>query len=225
MYTIELSDDELELAVSDSEYFTDSDSEYFSADEGPSPYSSPSTPGTPYSKPSTPGTPYLTPSSSGMPYSTPYSSGTPYSTPSISGTPYSKAHSSGTSYSKAYSSSAQSTASQKNSYHKVQSEDTKIKWTVDDSGPREKYKHRKHTSVDGAGMRNYNIWRRIILSGVHPREAASMAGIQFNYKQLKQKLRNQLFSIRLNIEHRVFFIVDEKERSVKILNIGGHSFS
>ena len=215
MYTIELSDDELELAVSDSEYFTDSDSEYFSADEGPSPYSSPSTPGTPYSKPSTPGTPYLTPSTPGTPYLTPSSSAMPYSNP----------YSSGTSYSKAYSSSAQSTASQKNSYLKVQSEDTKIKWTVDDSGPREKYKHRKHTSVDGAGMRNYNIWRRIILSGVHPREAASQAGIKFNYKQLKQKLRNELFSIRLNIEHRVFFIVDEEEHSVKVLNIGGHSFS
>ncbi|WP_162790962.1 hypothetical protein [Enterobacter roggenkampii] len=87
--------------------------------------------------------------------------------------------------------------------HTLPGENIKIKWTFDESGPREKYRIRKHKPVDVAGMRNYYMWRRIVLSGCHPGEAAHMAGSQFCFKQVKQK--NQLYSIKLNIEHQVFF--------------------
>ncbi|HAK4778358.1 TPA: hypothetical protein H2C15_004712 [Salmonella enterica] len=175
MYLIELNDIDLERVISDAEYFTASEDEYFSAEESRS----------------------------------------SYSTPSNSRTAYSRQSSS-------ISSSARSVTFKKK--HTMPSENIKLKWTFDESGPREQYSFRKHIPVDAAGMRNYYMWRRIVLSGFHPREAAHMAGSQFCFKQLKQKQKNQLYSIRLNIEHRVFFIIQESERRVKVLNIGGHSF-
>lgn len=73
-------------------------------------------------------------------------------------------------------------------------------------------------------MKNYYMWRRLIRAGNHPRDAAKLMGSKFCYKQVKQKKSIQLFSIRLSDEDRVFFMIQEKERIVKILNIGGHSF-
>lgn len=121
-------------------------------------------------------------------------------------------------------SSARSVKLRKKELHTMPSAKTKINWTFDECGPREKYILRKHIPVDTAGMRNYYMWRRVVLSGVHPREAANMIGKQFFFKQVKQKKSIQLYSIRLNIEHRVFFMIQEKERIVKVLNIGGHCF-
>ncbi len=100
----------------------------------------------------------------------------------------------------------------------------KIRWTVDESEPRGKYRLKKHVYVEPLIMKNYYLWRRLILSGNHPRDAATIIGSQFCYKQVKQKKSIQLFSIRLNHEHRVYFMIQEKERIVKILNIGGHAF-
>ncbi|MFQ6249445.1 hypothetical protein ACLMPM_24060 [Yersinia enterocolitica] len=177
MYLIELNDIDIERAISDAEYFTASEDEYFSAEGSKSSY--------------------LIPSSSRTAYSMRSSS---------------------------INSSVRSVTLQKKQFHTMPSENTKINWTFDESEPREKYSFRKHIPVDAAGMRNYYIWRRIVLSGVHPREAAHMAGSKFCFKQVKQKKKNQLHSIRLNIEHRVFFIIQENERIVKVLNIGGHSF-
>lgn len=99
-----------------------------------------------------------------------------------------------------------------------------IAWTFDESEQREKHALRKHIHVDSAGMRNYYLWRRLTTSGIHPGQAANMIGSQFGYKQVKQKRDIQLFSIRLTKEHRVYFTIQEKERIVKILNIGGHAF-
>ncbi len=100
----------------------------------------------------------------------------------------------------------------------------KTKWTFDETEPRSKYKSRKHIPVDAAAMRNYYLWRRTVIAGHHPRDAAHMIGSQFCFKQVRQKRAVQLFSIRLNVEHRVFFTINEKECIVKVLNIGGHSF-
>ncbi|NIH07150.1 hypothetical protein [Providencia rettgeri] len=185
MYLIELNDIDLERAISDAEYFTASEDEYFSAEESISLYSIPS------------------------------SSRTAYSIPPNSRTTYSIQSSS-------MSLSARSVTLQKNDT--MPSENIKIKWTFDESGPREQYIFKKHIPVDAAGMRNYYMWRRIVLSGVHPRRAADMAGSEFCFKQVKQKNKNKLYSIRLTSKHRVFFTIQENERRVNILNIGGHSF-
>lgn len=123
-----------------------------------------------------------------------------------------------------YSSTANATTRRKKS-HKMSNTDVKIKWTFDESEPRCKYRSKKHIAVDATGMRNYYMWRRTILSGHHPKDAACIIGSKFCFKQVKQKKNIQLFSIRLNSEHRVYFIIQEKEFIVKILNIGGHSFS
>ncbi|EMU6256425.1 TPA: hypothetical protein QBF58_005117 [Escherichia coli O11:H5] len=101
----------------------------------------------------------------------------------------------------------------------------KTKWSFDETEPRCKYKLRKHIPVNASAMRNYYIWRRAVLAGHHPRDAAHMIGSQYCFKQVRQKKCIELFSIRLSVEHRVFFIINEKERVVKVLNIGGHSFS
>lgn len=98
-------------------------------------------------------------------------------------------------------------------------------WTIDETEPRSKYRLNKHIHVEPLAMKNYYLWRRLIRAGSHPYDAAKIIGSQFCYKQVKQKKSIQLFSIRLSYEHRVFFMVDEKERIVKILNIGGHSFA
>ena len=121
-------------------------------------------------------------------------------------------------------SSERSVALQGKKLHTMPRANTKISWTFDERGPREKYRSKKHISVDAAGMRNYYMWRRAVLAGCHPREAAHMIGTQFCFKQVKQKNKIQLYSIRLNAEHRIFFMIQEKERIVKVLNIGGHSF-
>jgi hypothetical protein len=217
MVIIELNEFDLEEAISDSEYFTASEDEYFSADECNSACFSHANPE------------YLNPfnsqrsvqsnsgysRSSGLGYSgasgSRYSvqSGSEYSTPSSSG--YSKKSGSGYSSFRAKSGRSKTPG------------DTD--WTFDESAPREKYKFRRHIPVEPATMRNYYMWRRLIIAGQHPRNAADMIGSQFRYKQVKQKKDIQLFSIRLSHEHRVFFIIKEQERIVNVLNIGGHSFS
>lgn len=101
----------------------------------------------------------------------------------------------------------------------------KSKWSFDETEPRSKYKLRKHIPVNASAMRNYYLWRRTVLAGHHPRDAAHMIGSQFSFKQVRQKKCIELFSIRLSVEHRVFFTIHERERIVKVLNIGGHSFS
>ncbi|KIS41180.1 hypothetical protein [Kosakonia radicincitans] len=98
------------------------------------------------------------------------------------------------------------------------------KWIVDETEPRSKYRLNKHIHVEPLYMKNYYMWRRLIRAGNHPRDAAKLTGSKFCYKQVKQKKSIQLFSIRLSDEDRVFFMIEEKERIVKILNIGGHSF-
>ena len=122
-----------------------------------------------------------------------------------------------------YSSVSNATLRRKHLY-KMTDTDIRSKWSFDESEPRGKYKLRNHIPVDASGMRNYYIWRRAVLSGLHPRDAAHIMGSQFCFKQVKQKKNIQLFSIRLNSEHRVYFIIKVKECIVKILNIGGHSF-
>lgn len=97
-------------------------------------------------------------------------------------------------------------------------------WIVDETEPRSKYRLNKHIHVEPLYMKNYYMWRRLIRAGNHPRDAAKLMGSKFCYKQVKQKRSIQLFSIRLSDEDRVFFMIQEKERIVKILNIGGHSF-
>lgn len=214
MVIVELNEFDLEEAISDSEYFTASEDDYFSADECNPVYFSHANPEylNPFnsqrpvqsnlgcSRPSGAG-------ASGARYSV--QSGSGYSTPSSSG--YSRK--SGSGYSSFRAKAGRSKAPG----------DTG--WTFDESAPREKYKFRRHIPVEPATMRNYYMWRRLILAGQHPRNAADMIGSQFRYKQVKQKKDIQLFSIRLSHEHRVFFIIKEQERIVKVLNIGGHSFS
>ncbi|EDX6465822.1 hypothetical protein CBH50_004584 [Salmonella enterica subsp. diarizonae serovar 60:r:e,n,x,z15] len=100
-----------------------------------------------------------------------------------------------------------------------------IKWSVDDRQQRSRYRLGRHVVVDGATMRHYYEWRRIINSGgVHPRQAAQLIGIKMDFKLTKQKQSMQLYSIRLSKEHRVFFTVDEVGKIVNVLNVGGHSF-
>lgn len=209
MVVIELNEFDLEEAISDSEYFTASEDEYFSADEFDS-VCSPRV-NSEYSNQFNPRGMAQSNSvgerSSVFRHSRPSYSG--YSMPSSSG--YSK--SSGSGYSSFRVKSGRSKAPG----------DTG--WTFDESAPREKYKFRRHIPVEPATMRNYYMWRRLIIAGQHPRNAADMIGSQFRYKQVKQKKDIQLFSIRLSHEHRVFFIIKEEERVVKVLNIGGHSFS
>ncbi|SFT65173.1 hypothetical protein SAMN05192562_1011315 [Kosakonia arachidis] len=98
------------------------------------------------------------------------------------------------------------------------------KWIIDETEPKSKYRLNKHIHIEPQHMRNYYMWRRLIRAGTHPREAAKLMGSKFCYKQVKQKKSIQLFSIRLSEDNRVFFRIQEKERIVKILNIGGHSF-
>ncbi|MFJ3372815.1 hypothetical protein [Pseudomonas sp. NPDC086251] len=121
--------------------------------------------------------------------------------------------------------SYESAQARKKFSHKSPSAPNPTGWTVDDSEQKNKYGSRKHIPVDAASMRNYYLWRRLITSGAHPRDAAIMAGAKFCYKQVKQKKAVQLFSIRLSQEHRVFFMIQEDARLVRVLNIGGHSFS
>ncbi|EKM2933621.1 hypothetical protein PUM48_004849 [Escherichia coli] len=111
------------------------------------------------------------------------------------------------------------------SYVKRSAQGIKAKWSFDETEPRSQYKLRKHIPVNASAMRNYYIWRRTVLAGHHPRDAAHMIGSQYCFKQVRQKKCIELFSIRLSVEHRVFFTINEKERVVKVLNIGGHSFS
>lgn len=111
-------------------------------------------------------------------------------------------------------------SAQKMSYHSA------LKWRVDDDQQRTMYRLGRHVVVDGATMRHYYEWRRIInTGGVHPRQAAQLIGIKMDYKLTKQKQRIQLYSIRLSKEHRVFFTVDEVGKIVNVLNVGGHAFS
>lgn len=98
------------------------------------------------------------------------------------------------------------------------------KWIIDETEPGNKYRRNKHIHIEPHHMSNYYRWRRLIRDGNHPRKAAEMMGSKFCYKQVKQKKSIQVFSIRLSEENRVFFMIQEKERIVKILNIGGHSF-
>lgn len=121
-------------------------------------------------------------------------------------------------------SSAASSSSKNKNPSALSNMSAKITWTVDDSEQRHKYQFNKHTPVDASGMRNYYLWRRIITSGKHPRDAANIIGSQFCFKQLRQKKNIQIFSLRLNDQHRVCFMIQEKERVVKVLNIGSHAY-
>ncbi|HIB5352281.1 TPA: hypothetical protein ACWW89_005029 [Escherichia coli] len=127
-------------------------------------------------------------------------------------------------------SSNSKTTSTRNHYYKRSNakkslQGVKTTWSFDETEPRSKYKLRRHIPVNASAMRNYYIWRRTVLAGHHPRDAAHMIGSQYCFKQVRQKKCIELFSIRLSVEHRVFFTIHEKERIVKVLNIGGHSFS
>lgn len=197
MYLIELNDTDLDSALSDAEYFTASEDEYFSAEESSS--------------------------SSDLRYISP--SFPEYSLPSAPERPFS--YRSGHSHSSCSRSSRTSNSIHtpiKRS-HRSQNSCPEVRWTVDDSVPRDKYRLNKHTPVDTASMKNYYLWRRLIVSGKHPRDAASIVGSKFNFKQVKQKRSIQLFSLRLSDEHRVYFMIQEEEHIVKVLNIGGHAFS
>lgn len=195
MYVFDLNIIDLESEMSDFEYFTASEDEYFSADDT------------------------LFPANQNHPF------------PTAHVKPSSSCSELSTISRRSFLSS--STASVKSSnekvskspHHKRTTVRQKTNWSVDDSEQRNKYIHKKHVPVDASAMRNYYMWRRAIRAGNHPRDAANMIGAQFCFKQVKQKKNIQLFSIRLNCEHRVFFIIQEKERIVKVLNIGGHSFS
>ncbi|MEL4073361.1 hypothetical protein WKW50_24890 [Ochrobactrum sp. GPK 3] len=97
-------------------------------------------------------------------------------------------------------------------------------WTVDDSQPREKYLAKKHVPVNAASMKNYFMWRNLIKTGIHPVKAATTAGIKLRFHPLKQKKHINVYTLSLSIEHRVVFSLQEAERIVTVLNIGGHSY-
>lgn len=90
-------------------------------------------------------------------------------------------------------------------------------FSFDDSAARLNWEKEKSISVPPAGMRIYHDWRRYILGGRTPEDAARLAG-DMNYERLQGY--SNLFSIRLTKQHRVLFSV--KGMTVKVLAIGGH---
>ncbi|UKY37642.1 hypothetical protein [Pantoea dispersa] len=90
-------------------------------------------------------------------------------------------------------------------------------YTFDDSAARQRWEKGKSVSVPSAGMRKYHDWRRYILTGRSPSDAARLAG-DMNYELLKGN--SNLCSVRLTQQHRVLFSV--AGMSITILEIGGH---
>jgi len=63
-----------------------------------------------------------------------------------------------------------------------------IKWTIDDSDPRQIYNLNKHILVDPPAMLNYFSWRRAIRGGMHPADAAKIDGNDLHFEKLQQKI-------------------------------------
>ncbi|HFP1376594.1 TPA: hypothetical protein ACHKQC_004486, partial [Escherichia coli] len=84
-------------------------------------------------------------------------------------------------------SSNSKTTSTRNHYYKRSNakkslQGVKTTWSFDETEPRSKYKLRRHIPVNASAMRNYYIWRRTVLAGHHPRDAAHMIGSQYCFK-------------------------------------------
>lgn len=90
-------------------------------------------------------------------------------------------------------------------------------FSFDDSAARLNWEKGKSVSVPPAGMRKYHDWRRYILEGRTPADAARLAG-DMNYEQLQGN--SNLYSVRLSQQHRVLFSVTGM--AVRVLEIGGH---
>ncbi|MDX6018883.1 hypothetical protein SIL08_01050 [Scandinavium sp. V105_16] len=90
-------------------------------------------------------------------------------------------------------------------------------FSFDDSAARQNWGKGKSISVPPAGMRKYHDWRRYILAGRSPSDAARLAG-DMNYELLQGN--SNLCSVRLTQQHRVLFSV--VGMSIKVLEIGGH---
>ncbi|EHP1021970.1 hypothetical protein KNZ32_003067 [Escherichia coli] len=112
----------------------------------------------------------------------------------------------------------------KKGVQKISNTEVEKKWIFDEAETRKKYSLGIHIPVDAALMKNYYMWRRTIIAGLHPKNAADIVGCQFRFKKIKQKKGVEVYSIRLSSEHRVFFTIQGNERVVTVLKIGGHSF-
>ncbi|MGN5106824.1 hypothetical protein ACTG18_00250 [Aeromonas hydrophila] len=59
-------------------------------------------------------------------------------------------------------------------------------WTIDDSQPRILYNKDKHVAVTASAMSKYHEWRREIVRGTDPKNAADKVG-DMHYEQLSGK--------------------------------------
>ncbi len=93
-------------------------------------------------------------------------------------------------------------------------------WTVDDSNQRILYNKGRHVDVPPAAMAKYYAWRKAIMDGNHPKNAAEKVG-DMNYEELLGTFRGT-YTIRLAQEHRVAFEIRKTLNQVIIISIGGH---
>ncbi|MEX5383490.1 MULTISPECIES: hypothetical protein [Cronobacter] len=92
-----------------------------------------------------------------------------------------------------------------------------MRYSFDDSAARNNWLRGKSVPVPPAGMRKYHDWRRFILAGMTPFDAARLAG-DMHFEQLNGN--SNLCSVRLTQQHRVLFSIEDA--TVKVLQIGGH---
>lgn len=85
-------------------------------------------------------------------------------------------------------------------------------WTIDDSQPRILYNKDKHVAVTASAMSKYHEWRREIVRGTDPKNAADKVG-DMHYEQLGGKHKG-IYTIRLSQEHRVAFTINSTLQQV-----------
>ena len=93
-------------------------------------------------------------------------------------------------------------------------------WTIDDSQPRILYNKDKHVAVTASAMSKYHEWRREIVRGTDPKNAADKVG-DMHYEQLGGKHKG-IYTIRLSQEHRVAFTINSTQQQVSVISLGGH---
>ena len=89
-------------------------------------------------------------------------------------------------------------------------------WSIDTSAIKD-----KHTgNLTDTEKQNYRNFVNRVASGEHPKEAAKNGG-DMNYKKFANT-KNQ-YQIRLSGDNRATFSVDDKNKKVHVLGVGGHT--
>ena len=88
-------------------------------------------------------------------------------------------------------------------------------WSIDTSAINEKHL----SNLTDSERQNYHNFANNVASGQHPKTAA--VG-DMNYKKLGGSTKNQ-YEIRLSQGNRATFTVDNKNKKVHVLDVGGHT--